>query len=313
MEDDDTRDGFKIFGENDDASADSGEEIILLHEGLAVSDDGAAPAGKAKKEKKRGIRKTLVFFTLLVLFALFGGALYAAFAHVNERLNQIEASGFHEMTDLSQEIEERLDVFSSRLESEHEQMHSEIADIAGRMEKNARTISELDNRIQAIDRGIAENIGEEIAAMESKLAEQGRQIDNVENKTIDRMEALEQRMESLSPAISAASETAGVLGEIKNDMDALETRIDRVSESVAAAVEGIDAAAAGDAGREALAAAAETRRELEHRIDALDDRMERNRIAMQDEIAALKAMMHSLRALTLDPEGRTGIIEEELE
>ncbi len=315
MKDNEKHNGFKIFGDDDPEGAtpaaekEGAEEILLTDDGMIARDSGgpgspAAAATKPPASAGRGLRGVL-FFILVLAFAAMGGGGYLAWDHVNQRLNQIERAGIHEVADLSTEIDERMAVFSTQFAAQHAEMQMQLSALRESIEESA----EEQSRLQTALTGTRETLSDRIEEMENRTSGLSQRLETDHEETNEAFSTLESRVASISDALTeAAGDTAGMASAIKDirvDLEAVGLRIDAVAKQVETATQ-------DEPDGEVMARVEALQQEMDRRFGETNDLMERQITDLEDEIAALEAMMKSLRDLATGPDGSSGIIEQEL-
>lgn len=288
-------DGFKIF-EDGSLPAESEKEEILLDESMISSD----PEHK-RTRRPGGIKLFFRVVLILIMIGVIGTGAYYAYDHVNKRLSQIEATGAHEVADLSKEIDERMGFFSEQFANQHADMQVQIEAIIKGVEANAAALENLKStQEQALSRGIS--------GLENRLGELDRQLGTMESGITGRMDDVEDRV----AAFAAAAET---IGKIATEVEALKGDLNRIREKTDAFAERVDALRPDEMIREVRSQLAEIKQEFNQQIEATNNRLIQRTGLLENEISALEAMMKSFRELTLqqDQDGRPGIIEQELQ
>lgn len=294
-------DGFKIF--DDDAPSGEDEETpLLLSEDMIASEPKASLAAKSGDEKDgSGFRGMRLFFALLLVFCIFAGGIYGVYYHLNNRLNDIEAAGSHEMADLSREIDERMGLFSTQFARQHAEMQVQIENLAQMADKNIEAIENIEKTVDAN----RQTLSGDIAALENRMDDLASRIDALDTKTTDTISEMEIRMEELadsaansSKIAAAAQERMQAVDNLASRIDALSTRLERVSDTITPEI------------REQTE---RFQQEFTQRVDALRDRMDSETDSLEDEIDALDAMIRSMRQVLLEQNGQTEIIEQELQ
>ncbi len=317
MEDNEKHNGFKIFDDDDPEGAtpaeeEEAEEILLTDDKMLARDSripgsSAATATAPSARAGRGLRGLLIFI-LLLTFAALGGGGYVAWDHVNQRLNQVERTGVHEVADLSREIDERMGVFSTQFAAQHAEMQMQLSGLRESIEESAEERNNIRTELRRTAE-TAETLSNRIAEMETRMSgvQQGLEADREE--TMAAVTTMESRVASISDALTeVAGDTDGLASaadDIRADMEALGHRIDAVAEQ---AEDGTQ----DDAGREAMARVEALQQEMDRRFGETNDLMEQRITDLEDEIAALEAMMKSLRDLAAGGDGSSDIIEQEL-
>lgn len=288
-------DGFKIF-EDGSLSAESEKEEILLDESMISSD----PDDK-RTRRPGGIKLFFRVVLVLIMIGAIGTSAYYAYDHVNKRLSQIEATGAHEVADLSKEIDERMGFFSEQFANQHADMQVQIEAIIKGVEANAAALENVKStQEQALSRGIS--------GLENRIGELDRQLGNMESGITGRMDDVEDRVD----AFAAAAET---IRKIATEVEALKGNLNRIREKTDAFAERVDALRPDEMIREVRLQLAEIKQEFNQQIEATNNRLRQRTGLLENEISALEAMMKSFRELTLqqDLDGRPGIIEQELQ
>lgn len=286
-------DGFKIF-ENESVPAESEKEEILLDESMISSD-----AENKRTHRPGGIKLFFRVVLVLVMIGVIGTGAYYAYDHVNRRISQIEATGAHEVADLSKEIDERMAFFSAQFANQHAEMYLQIESIIKRVEENAAALENVKSaQEQALSKGIS--------GLENRLGELDRQLGNMASEITGRMDNVEDRIE----ASAALSET---VGKIAAEVAALKGDLNRIRERNDALAERVDALRPDEMTREVRSQLSEIQREFNRQIEATNNRLIQRTGLLENEISALEAMMKSFRELTLQQDGRPEIIEQELQ
>jgi len=313
MEDNEKHNGFKIFDDDDPegsspAEEEQADEILLTDDGM-VARDGLSPGSSTVSTAQptsagRGLRGIFYFILLLALAGLGGGG-YFAWDHVNQRLDRIERAGVHEVADLSREIDERMSVFSTQFATQHAEMQVQLSALRERIEESAGERNNLREEMA----GARESHSDRIDDLENRMSGLQQRFDAEREEATETLRTLESRVESISDAMAeVAGDTAGMasaVGDMRADLEAMDLRIDAVSEQA-------DEAAENDTGREAMARVEALQQEMDRRFGETNELMEQQLADLEDEIAALEAMMKSLRDLAAGGNDSSGIIEQEL-
>lgn len=314
MEDNEKHNGFKIFDDDDpegSSPAEEGdaEEILLTDDGMVARDSGtpgSSPATVAAPPASagRGLRG-LLYFILLLVFAALGGGGYAAWDHINQRLSQIERAGVHEVADLSREIDERMGVFSTQFAAQHAEMQIQLSALQDRIEESAGERNNLRAELTAT----RETLSDRIDDIEDRMSGLQQRFGAEREEATEALRTLESRVESIADALTEVTgDTAGMasaVGDIRDELEAMDRRIDAVAEQAETATQ-------YDAGREAMARAEALQQEMDRRFGETNEWVEQQLADLEDEIAALEAMMKSLRDIAAGKDGSSGIIEQEL-
>lgn len=317
MEDNEKHNGFKIFDDDNPEGAtpaeeDEAEEILLTDDKMVARGSGTpgssgAAATAPSAPAGRGLRG-LLFFILLLAFTALGGGGYIAWDHVNQRLNQVERTGVHEVADLSREIDERMGVFSTQFAAQHAEMQMQLSALRESIEESAEERNNLRTELRRTAE-TAETLSNRIDEMETRISGVQQRLEADREETMAAVTTLESQVASISDALTeVAGDTAGMasaVDDIRSEMEALGLRIDAVAEEAEAATQ-------DDAGREAMARVEALQQEMDRRFGETNDLMEQRITDLEDEIAALEAMMKSLKDLAAGEDGSSGIIEQEL-
>jgi phage shock protein A len=290
--------GFKIFDNGDDPT-DPEEELLLSDDDLVPPSEIPAGGKDSRKSGSGGVRG---FFTaLLVIAALggLGGLAYFGYEHLNERLNHIEAAGAHEVADLSNEIDARMNHFYSGFAAQHAEMQAQIENLLKLSENNARALESMKASMEASSQSLSKNI----SGMEKKIGDVSTRLSSLESDTSSRIGDLEKRLGPLADAVSITrQQVTGEIEELKKVIGNMDTRLGAFSKQIDALEPEV-----------LLARIQEMNRDLTRKIEAVNNRVNMETGALEEKISAMEALIKSLRNLALPQNQSPEIIEQELQ
>lgn len=301
--------GFKIF-DDETPGADPETSENLADKSMAAPGAGLASGGASPEaEKPRRTGKLRAFFTVLLIFCAAGAVgwgMYVVYEginerlnHISERLNHIETAGTQEMAGLLKEIDERMGVFSTQFAAQHAEMQLQLEQAAKQAKENATGIQGLKNTIDTQQQAFSKDI----SALEPRMEELGRQIHTIEANTAEEMETLEKRVDALAAAAETTEEIASAVEAIEDDLNDFRAKIENFSpDEITREMRDV-------IGKEIT----EAKQEFNRQIETTNNRIDQKLVSMENDMAALEAMMKTLRNLTLQKNnGLPEIIEEDL-
>ena len=299
------RAGFKIF--------DDDESFGTADEGTTPSDEDVIAGGpEAPADRKPPRSKGVLFAFLIVLaFGVTGAMMYLGYTHLNDRLNRVEAVGAHEIAGMSEEIDNRLGVFSTRFASLHTEMQAQIETLEKRVADNQ---SALENHETAIHEQ-RQTASDSISALENRLAEITSRLDSrindvqdVQSETAGRTDALENRVAQLADAVDMAWEIALTMEALTRDLNRMVAHVDDIEAQFETFAPD---AIKQDVTRHVDEQMDRIQQDVHRQIEAIHNRMDQKTGALEDDIETLEAMLQSMEMIILDSYP-SQIIEQEL-
>lgn len=286
------RAGFKIFDDDEPSGA--------TEEGTTPS-DGKPPRGKG-----------VLFYLLIVLaFGVTGAMMYLGYNHLNDRLNRVEAVGAHEIAGMSEEIDKRLDVFSTHFASLHTEMQTQIETLEKQLADNQ---SALENHETAIHEQ-RQTASDSISALENRLAEITSRLDSrindvqdVQAETAGRTDALENRVAQLADAVDMTWEMALTMEALTRDLNRMGARVDDIEAQFETFAPD---AIKQDVTRHVDEQMDRIQQDVHRQIETIHNRMDQKTGALEDDIDTLETMVQSMEMIIHDSYP-SQIIEQEL-
>jgi hypothetical protein len=181
------RKGFKIFDDDNNLSPDN--------DTFSETESSTIQETPVNEKRKRSGRVLPYFLTVLAICALGGIGVsgYVAYEHLNERLNDIERTGAHEVADLSYAIDERMGIFSTQFASRHAEMQVQIESLATTVKNNSEAISEMKHSVNEQRQAFSKNI----TGLESRFSKLGERVNSFESTTAEKIGVLENQVDGV--------------------------------------------------------------------------------------------------------------------
>lgn len=299
---------FKIFGDEPSPGHPEEEELLLDSDMIASEPGRLHKKAKPAKKTSRGFWGTALFFVLFFICLGLGGALYLTYLHMDERLNHIEASGSHEVADLSRELDERMGVFSTQFAGQHAEMHLQIEALRKLVESNAASAQSMKTAIDSNKQAISQGL----ARLETGMTRLSDRLGKIDSETGGKIAAFEKQLAALAGVVETADKTGRDLASVRQEMVSVRQEMEAMQARYAAVSARLDSLENEREDTELQKQINELKKAFDQQLETMQNRMERKTISLEDDISALEAMMQSFKDLTLPDSDRTVIIEQEL-
>ncbi len=307
MSDDNNKKSFKIFGD-DNASENPEEAEILLDDEMVISRGAPSKKQKIPKEKTTGgYRGPRPFLMVFLVFCILGGAIYVVYDHLNARLNHVEASGAHEVADLSKELDQRMGVFSAQFANQHAEMNLQIENLQKLLKESVASIKSMNTEINANKKAISDGM----SGLESRFNKVDGQFDTFETAITGKINSLESKTSAFESRLNKLAETDQNIAEINREFKVVQTNLDTMGARIGEISERLDSLASEKDAQDFTRHMEEMRQEFDQRFESMQNRMNSQTVSLEDEISALEAIMQSFKELTLQNNQRE-IIEQDL-